>query len=413
MRRISLIATIIIIQAGGALAGSLSGQVTRSDTGATLSGALVVVRGTALIAITDSAGNYSLPTVPNGSYGLTCSSPGMRGAATGAVWIGAGATHDFVLDPPAAAGVIQGVASCAGTPCQGIVLSARQGTRTRGLTISQAGGNYSLVGLEAGDYDLRAQKYAFLPNTATLTIPEPGDAGSQPVVQDINLAAGGSYTLSGVVALSDNPLDRSGSTVRCNGQDPALTTTTNTGGSYSLSGVPAGPLSFTALRTGYRSDTHIDVQMTADRSLDFVLEVDGGGSTEPTFSLSGTVGLGTLDGGTPPAPAGSHVSIWSTAGQFKRQTITDDNGNFDIDGIPAGSYQAGASREGYLTKVADEFDMQANRGMDFNLEPDPDYDWGPGQAGPGNGCGCGSNEAAGSSLLLLSLLLAGFRRWTN
>ncbi|HUU03902.1 MAG TPA: carboxypeptidase-like regulatory domain-containing protein [Myxococcota bacterium] len=413
MRRTAIVLlSIVVLAAPGSLAGSLSGQVTRSDTGAAVAGALVAVRGTGLLAISDAGGNYSLPAVPDGSYGLTCASPGLRGSATGATWVGDDATHDFVLDPPSEVGAIQGVASCSGTACQGVLLSARQGSRTLGLTISQAGGSFTLVGLAAGDYDLRGEKYAFLPKTVALTLPPPAtDGGSTLVEQNIDLAAGGSYTLSGVVALSDNPLDRSGSTIRCNGQDPALTSNTNTGGSYTLSGVPAGPLSFTAFRAGYRSATRIDVQMTADLSLDFVLEKDDNGTTNPTYRLSGTVSLSMPDGGTPPSAAGSHVSIWENSGQFRRQTMTDDQGAFSIGGIPAGNYQAGAGREGFLTSVADEFDIQADRNMDFRLYLDPDYDWGPGVAGPGTGCGCASTGGGGLLGLVLLLFLSGLKRW--
>ncbi len=405
---------IAILSSSASRAGSLAGKVTRADTDAAVAGALVALRGTGLLAISDASGNYSLPAVPNGSYGLTCAAPGLRGSSTGATWIGDDSVHDFVLNPPSEAGQIQGIASCAGIACQGVLLSANQGNRTLGQTISQAGGSFTIVGLAAGDYDLRGEKYAHLPKTVVLTLPPPAtDGGSTLVEQDIDLSAGGSYTLSGVVALSDNPLDRSGSTVRCNGQEPALASDTNTGGSYALAGVPAGPLSFTALKTGYRSATRIDIQMTGDRTLNFVLEKDDNGTTNPTYRLSGALSLNALDGGTPPSPAGSHVSIWEVDGQFRRQTTTDDQGSFGIDGIPAGKYQAGASREGYLTRVADEFDMQADRSMDFSLDMDPDYDWGPGDAAPGTGCGCASSAGGGLAGLVLLLFALGRKKWAH
>ncbi|MBW1807032.1 MAG: carboxypeptidase regulatory-like domain-containing protein [Deltaproteobacteria bacterium] len=397
-----------------ASAGSLSGTVTRSDTDQAVAGAQVVVRGTIYRAISDTNGNYSIPSLPNGSYGLTCHAPGLRGAATTAVWVPDGTIRDFSLPPPSDIAAIHGLASCAGTPCQAVIISARQDSRTQGIALSSPDGTFSLVGLAPGEYELRGVAYGYLPANVAVTLPAPAvDGGVTLVEQNLDLALGGTYALGGVVALSDNPLDRSNSTVRCNGQIPNLNSVTNTGGSYILEGVPAGPLSFTAYRSGYSSATQIDINMTGDRNINFVLIKDGNGSSDPTFRLEGTVTLlvPDQDGSTPPPPAGSHVSIWNADQTFQRQTTTNPAGEFAIGSIPEGNYLAGASREGFITQTADPFDMTANRTMNFTLELDPDYDWGPGENAPEKGCGCSATQTGGILLAAFMLLLLCRKKW--
>ena len=397
-----------------ASAGSLSGIVTRSDTDEPVAGAQVVVRGTIYRALSDTNGNYSILSLPDGSYGLTCHAPGLRGAATSAMWIPDGATRDFSLHPPSDIAAIHGLASCAGTACQGVIISARQGTRTEGIALSAPDGTFSLVGLAPGEYELVGVAYGHLPASAAVTLPVPAEDGGVTLVeQNLDLALGGTYTLSGVVALSDNPLDRSNSSVRCNGQTPNLNTMTNAGGSYILEGVPAGPLSFTAYRSGYRSATQIDINMTGDRNLNFVLVKDGNGTTDPTFRLEGTITLlvPDVDGSTPPLLSGSHVSIWTADETYRRQTTTDADGGFAFTSIPEGSYQAGASREGFITQSADPFNMSADRTMNFTLELDPTYDWGPGENAPDAGCGCGATQTGGILLAALMLLLLCKKKW--
>jgi len=395
-----------------AVAGSLAGQVTRSDTDAPVAGALVKIRGTALVAITNAEGLYDFPAVPNGTYGLTCAAAGLRGTNTGALWIGDDASHDFALTPPSDIGTIQGIANCGANPCQGVIISAHEGNNMRAVTLSRPGGDFVLPGLAAGEYELRGACYGYLPESFAVDIAAPAtDGGTTVVERNIVLGVGGPFTLSGVVALSDNPLDRSGSTVRCNGQEPALNTTTNTGGSYRLENVPAGPLSFTAYRSGYRSDSRIDFMMTSNRSLNFVLQKEGNGSTEPTYRIEGTVNLVVPDGGSAPGLAGSHVSIWSAEGNFKRQTLTDSEGAFSIGGLEQGSYKAGASREGFISQVEGPFAVSADRGLNFSLEADPVYDWGPGVDAPDTGCGCDPAVPQSCLPLLVLAALLVLRRW--
>jgi len=390
-------------------AAELSGKVTRSDNSQAVSGAIVLVRGTALYGQSDASGNYRIENIPAGAYGLSCWAPGLRGASTGAVWIGNAVQRDFALEPPQGPGTIQGAASCAGGPCAGVLVQARQGGNVRAESISQPGsGAFSLAGLQPGNYTLHGVKLGYLPASVELLLPEPAtDGGTVLVEQNLTLEAGASYQLSGVVGLSDNPLDKSGSLVRLNGSQPDLSTTTSSGGVYQLS-VPAGPLSLTASHNGYRAHTQIDILVSGARSLNFILQKDQENPPDPVYNLSGRVVLAT-DGGSTPAIR-ARVSVWLQDGALISTVLTDNEGNYRIGGLRPGTYRAGAALEGYLEQISDPFELQANRTQNFMLEADSGYDWGPGNQGPGPGCGC--NSVAGIFVLLpLAVIFpARFRR---
>jgi hypothetical protein len=249
----------------------------------------------------------------------------------------------------------------------------------------------------------------------------PDDGAPHHLELNLNLAAGGSYTVSGVVGLSDNPLDRSGSSVRCNGQSPAISATTATGGSYRLEGVPAGPLSFTASRSGYNSVDRIDELVTGNRTINFALSKEENGQTDPRHTVSGTVTLQIPDGGGSFSPVGSRVSVWEVDGDFHKTDSTDSDGAYRIGNLPPGRYQAGADREGFTPQTTDPFDLSANRNENFTLQFDPNYDWGPGTEGDDPGCSCGGLYRPGSSqggagqagciFTLLPFVILWRRRW--
>jgi hypothetical protein len=403
----------------GARAGSLTGSVTRTDTNQGVAGAQVLIRGTGQVTESGPDGSYSFASVPNGSYGISCSLEGLRGESSGAVTIGDDTTRDIGLHPPAADTTrIFGTITCQGTPCQGALVTARQGGTSR-VAVSDPAGSYSIESLPEGSYEVRGIAFGHLPDSvADVVIDPPPDGGSM-TPREVNLAlgAGDRYGVSGVVGLSDNPLERDGSTVRCNGLIPTASASTTSGGSYQLTGLPAGLLSFTAARSGYRSHTQIDVLVTSDRSLDFILTQDGD-PVDPTYSLSGTVTLeapAVPDGGTPVSPAGTRVSAWATEGDLQRTTTTDGDGRYRIDGLPPDRYQAGADREGFLPEVAGSFQLSADHRQDFTLQIDPAYDWGPGADGQGPACGCQSQNSSQGLLLLLLLaaLCLGRTRWSR
>ncbi|NMB75720.1 MAG: hypothetical protein GYA21_11405 [Myxococcales bacterium] len=401
---------------GGALAqgANLQGKVTRSDTNAPVENAQVQVRGTPFQAASGADGSYLILNIPDGAFGLTCSAPGLRGTSTGAVDLTGNVTRDFALSPPPAdTAAISGTTTCAGTPCGKVLVQAQRNNEVRGRALSAPDGSYSIEGLSAGSYAVQAVAYGHLPARASAEITTVPDAGPAGATLDLELTpAPGGFTLSGAVGLSDNPLDRSGSQVRCNGQTPALQAVTAASGAYSLANVPAGFVSLTASRSGYNPQTQIDVLVEANLTQNFVLSKGGGGPGPTTYVLSGTVRESYPDGGAPDGgvvTGPTRVGVWSADGTFRITVTANADLTYRVSGIPAGTYQAGASREGFITQVSDPFDMNANRTLDLTLEYDPEYVTEPPTELPG----CSCRTAAGSVGLLslaLALMLCGLHR---
>jgi|GEM_PF-1970342 len=419
----------IILLARVATAASLGGQVSRSDSGEGVAGAVVLIRGTQFHTTTGTDGSYQFDWLPSGrfgSLGLTCSAPGLLSAHTAAVWIESDTRRDFSLaPPPAETSRVHGIITCAGTPCGGALVRAIRSGNVRARALSDASGAYTLCGLASGDepltYSIEVIAHGHLAGSAeAVTVPPVGDGGAPiDVVRDVDLAAGpaGGYRVTGLVGLSDNPLDRSGSRVYCNGQVPEISATTDTGGSYALEGVPAGELSFSASRSGYQGDTDIDVRVFGVTRHNFVLIEEGNGSTDPRYTLSGTVSLTVPDGGTHPGAAGIRVAIWSQDESYQRSTATDGEGAYSIGGIDPGRgpFLAGATREGFSQQIEGPFAMDGNRTVDFNLVPDPEHDWGPGAGEDLSGCGCAGAPKGGFAGWVLVLLIAAWRVrvWTR
>jgi MYXO-CTERM domain-containing protein len=404
------LALLILPMASIAHAATLSGTVTRSDTGGPLADARVLVRGTGLSVQTNSEGAYAIPTIPNGHYGLTCSAPGLVGVSTSSVDLTADATRDFNLDPPAVDTLaITGTVTCASVGCAGVLVQARHEGSTVARALSGPGGAYTIAGLAENTYDIRGLALTYLLDEqlgvqATLLAP--------PVVNLNLVTAGRTYVVTGVVGLADNPLDKSGSTVRVYGQQTTISTQTETGGSYRLEGVPAGLLSFAATHTGYRWHPRIDVLVQGDRSLHFVLgEIDENGS-DPTFQVSGTITLDDPDGGDPITLFNTRVSLFAVDGSWTHTASTGAGGAYVIRGAPAGTYQLASAREGWLSTSLDAFALDANRTEDLHLTLDPEYDWGPGETDGELGCSCAASSARQGplGLILLGLILLRRRR---
>ncbi|HOX45664.1 MAG TPA: carboxypeptidase-like regulatory domain-containing protein [Myxococcota bacterium] len=384
-------------------AGTLSGTVTRTDTGEPVAGAVVVVRGTNLFDQTQADGQFSI-AAPAGVFGVSCAAPGLVGASTGALDLGADTARDFGLDP-AAGGQIQGTSSCGGAACGGVLVIARQEDRAVAFGLSNAAGAYVIPGLADGSYDLRAIQLGH----EVLDVPGLQVTAALPATLDFTLVARpGGYTLSGVVGLSDNPLDKSGSQVSLHGQPGPGTAGTDAGGAYLLPGAPPGLLSVAVRHPGYDPRDQIDVLVRADRALDLALSKPGG-STDPTYRVSGLVRLREPDAPDPTTAAGCRVSLWSDDDRpvpYRQVAQTGADGAYALQGVPPGRYRAGAAREGYLEQLQEAFDLAADRGLDFELQRDPGYDFGPGARDGELGCGAppGRRTRLGLVLALLALL---------
>ena len=127
--------------------GSLTGRVTDGATGDPVTGATVSYSGAT--TLTDSAGSYSLPMAPLGSYAL---SAGADGYASQSVIVNVGpgqaVTQNFALAPATnGSGSLRGTVTDAmtGSPLANATISYSDGATT-----TDANGQYSLSGIPTG-----------------------------------------------------------------------------------------------------------------------------------------------------------------------------------------------------------------------------------------------------------------------
>ncbi len=397
---------LLMVTGTVAEASTLSGLVSRSDTGTPVDSAIILVRGTTLHVRTNSDGVYAIPAIPAGSYGITCWAPGLMASSTAAVDLSQDNSHDFDLQPPGADTVsVTGTTTCDGSPCSAIMLQARNGNTVVSTALSKSDGTFSLNGIPAGTYDFRAMAIGFRVATS------PGvavDLAAPPTVA-LSLSSAGPYKLSGHVRLDDNPLDRSGSIIRVFGTNPAVSATTIASGEYELDGVPAGPVSIAASRPDYTWHHRLDFIVQQDSSVDFILRKNDGGNTGRTFVVSGTVSFLENEDADPTVGTGVTVSIWQEDSPPRISTVGQD-GTYRFGGLREGTWQMGAAMEGYTTVTTEPFELSANKTQNFTLEKDPDYQWGPGQADGELGCQCSSSDKPGPLVLMPILLGMLWRR---
>ena len=92
------------------------------------------------------------------------------------------------------------------------------------------------------------------------------------------------------------------------------------------------------------------LEYSANFSIDGLQEADINLSLTPASGVSGTV-FGTVTDGTDPIPDAT-VKLFDSKGQPFQHTMTDAEGAYTLDGVPAGSYTVSAVKEGYLLSDA-------------------------------------------------------------
>ncbi|MGB9776676.1 MAG: S8 family serine peptidase [Anaerolineae bacterium] len=229
--------------------------------------------------------------------------------------------QDFALvvynATPVPTGILRGIVSEAssGAPIVGARVEATASPTQTGTTTSGVGGAYSLT-LPAATYGVTASAFGYLPSTATGVVVTAGAT----TTQNFSLTPAPRRTVSGTVsdALAGWPLYAS------------LTITSDAGyttriwnhpvtGFYSVTLPEGSPFHFRvdAWVNGYNPATRVVGPLTADRTENFSLTVDGTACNAPGYY--GSVGFAeNFDSATPPnLPANwAKVDVNGTAGDW-------------------------------------------------------------------------------------------------
>jgi hypothetical protein len=165
-------------------------------------------------------------------------------------------------------------------------------------------------------------------------------------------------SIGGTVTDSQNPARAiAGVTVSYNGGS----TTTNTSGAYTLSGVPAGTYTVTAILAGYTTQTKSSVVVT------------NGTTTTANFTMPATSGIsGTvLDTENPAQPVTTATVAYTGAdGSGSTTSVNATTGAYTLSGVPAGTYTITAAATGYSPAMTNSVTVTSgvvNSGQNFVL----------------------------------------------
>ena len=250
-------------------------------------------------------------------------------------------------------------------------------------TTTDADGNYSFTGLDAGTYTVKVTKAGEL---AELTQTEDPDGtkdnasgaialnADNPVRENINFGYIKKHAISGTVYLDQNrdkmkdtgDIDLSGVTVNLLGKDGSVvaTTTTDANGNYSFTGLNDGTYTVQVDKTGSLADKEQTEDpsgkadsrsqaITFTRSDPDVINVNFGYADD--YSIHGLVyrdgDRNETHGATEKGYANQTVELRDKDGKVVATTTTDANGAYSFEKLPAGDYTVKVVKDGALTDL--------------------------------------------------------------
>lgn len=305
--------------------GTLTGTVTNLQTGGAISGATVSWSGGSATA--DSSGRYTLSGVSAGTVHVTAQASGyLTRAYDVSVPDGGTATQNIQLST---AGKLVGtVTNGSGTALAGASVRAQGGQIATDVTATTSStGGYDEGWLAIGSYTVTCSASGYASKSYSATV-------STGVTTTVNCTLSNTGTLTGTVTNVQTGGAIAGATVSWSGGS----TTADSSGRYTLSGVTAGTQHVTASATGYL-DGSLDVNVTA------------GGTVTQNFGLSTS---GKLVGNVRHAGVGiSGATVRAQGGQvyFDESRTTDSTGHYDFGWVPIGTYTVTCSKTGSVTQT--------------------------------------------------------------
>ena len=298
--------------------GTITGTVTDAGTAAPLAGATVSYSGGS--TTTNASGQYTLTSVPEGSYTLTASASGYTSQSR-SVSVGPGATQTQNFALPTATGAITGTVTDAATgkPINGATVSYSGGSAT-----TNASGQYTLASVPPGTSTVTASASGFTSQSASVIV-----TADSTTTQNFGLSPNPG-TISGTVTDAGTGAPIAGATVSYSGGS----TTTNASGQYSLASVAEGSYTVTASASGYTSQNRtVSVGPGATVTQNFAL-------VKPYGAISGTV----IDAAT-----GAPINA-ATVSYSGGSTATNASGQYTLPNVPPGNYIVTASAARYTSK---------------------------------------------------------------
>jgi len=230
---------------------ALSGQVTNLNTGGALAGATVSLTGPTTVSTTaDASGNYSFSGIPAGTYTVTGTASGYKARSYSGVTVISGQTTTQNVQLTTTGRVTGSVTGAGGAALSGATVTLQGGNLPTTDTVStDASGNYTSNWDPIGTYTVTCSAAGYASQTVSgVTISTGG-------LTTVNCTLSNTGTLTGVVTNLNTGGAISGATVSYSGGS----TTTDSSGRYTFSGVTSGTYSVTATASGYLSRTYSGV----------------------------------------------------------------------------------------------------------------------------------------------------------
>lgn len=294
---------------------TISGTVAVNNIG--LAGVTVTAAGTgSASAITAANGTYSLTGLVAGTYTI---SPALATysftPATTSVTVGP--SKSGVNFAAAHAYKLRGTVRENGVGLAGVTVSTDGASAVTG-----ADGTYELTGVSAGGHTLTATRAAYRFQPATLAVNANAD------LTGLDFAATHLFSINGRITNGASGL--AGVVVTAG----AATATTAADGTYTISGLAAGPYTVIPAKDRYAFDpTSRAVMVGPDQTgVDF--------SATPLFSIQGRVNLG----------AAGVVGVTITAGA--RTATTGSDGSYALSGLAPGQYEVTPQKADYMFSPA-------------------------------------------------------------
>lgn len=337
--------------------GTVNGTVIDASTNQPISGvSAVLASNTAIAALTNSAGAFSLADIPQGSQQITFS---LNGYATSTATV------------PMMAGSIMNIGSVPLTvvlttgTIQGTITDASNGSALSGVTIMVTGtttwtattssdGMFKITNITPGSITISATKSGYTAVSAASTV-----AAGETLIFSPSMAVppppvttGG---LKGKVIDSATGLPLQAATISVAGAK-SYPASTDSSGNFALSSINIGSYVVSVSAAGYGARTY-SVTVIADVTTDL-------GSIALTLNpTTGTV-QGTVTNASTGAPISGAAITVSGPGAGSAVTATD--GSYQLTGLNPGTYTLSAAKTGYGT-VSDTGTVVAGGTLVFNV----------------------------------------------
>jgi hypothetical protein len=320
--------------------GVISGTVTDAVTNQIIFGAQVSSGSSA--TTTNSAGQYTLTGIPEGSAVVQASAAGYATLSqTVSVGPGASVTLNLAVQPNP--GSITGTVTdgATGQPVSGAGVSDGGAS-----TSTAASGLYTLAGVTEGSYTLTVTAAGYAAQTATVSV-NPGAATTQNISLSPNPGS-----ITGTISDARTAQPILGASV----SDGATMTSTNAAGQYSFTGLAEGSYTISASAPNYAGQSQ-------------AAAVGAGAAVTQNIALQpnpGSITGNISDAVTNQAIANAAVTDGSAS------TSTDLSGQYTLSGIPEGSSTLSVAVANYATAtVPVSVGAGASVTQNVALQPNP------------------------------------------